>query len=174
MTRNAAFQIREPKPGEAGAIARIVEAAFKSKDEPRLIGELRTGGQMLLELVAADGGDILGHVAFSRVSASEGDGSLRMAALAPLAVRPDLQRRGIGTALVRAGLGALRKSGEDLVFVVGDTAYYPRFGFDTRLARTISCPWSGPAFMVRILRPVAGDRLPKAVAFASAFAEFEE
>jgi putative acetyltransferase len=173
MQETTSVVVRSPKAGEEPAIAAVVEAAFKGNDEARLIALLRQSGDMLLERVAVDGGDVLGHIAFSRVSVIEGDTALKVAALAPLAVRPDLQRRGIGSALVRDGLEQLREAGEEIVVVVGDTAYYPRFGFETALGRLITAPWSGPAFMALELASGATDRLPATVAFARPFSLFE-
>lgn len=173
MQETTSVVVRSPKTGEEAAIAAVVEGAFKGDDEARLIALLRQSGDMLLELVAVDGTDVLGHIGFSRVSVTKGDTDLKTAALAPLAVRPDLQRRGIGSALVRNGLKQLAGAGEVIVVVVGDTAYYPRFGFTTALGREISAPWSGPAFMAMELAPGAADRLPATVAFAQPFSLFE-
>lgn len=173
MKESASFVIRSPQPDEEAAIADVVRAAFKAPDEPRLIAMLRQSGDMLLERVALDGDSILGHIAFSRVRVSEGDATLKIVALAPLAVRPDLQRRGIGSALVREGLSLLAERGEDIAVVVGDTAYYPRFGFATELGRKLTAPWSGPTFMAMELTSGAADRLPVSIAFAEPFALFE-
>ncbi len=167
------FTLRAPRADEHAAIATLVSAAFQGPDEARLIDLLRRSGDMLLERVAVDGPALLGHIAFSRVTVTAGDSALRIAALAPLAVRPDLQRRGIGTALARAGIEALRARGEDLAVVVGDTAYYPRFGFSTELGKRLSCVWSGPAFMAMALTPSIDRRLPAAVAFAPPFTLFD-
>ena len=68
-------------------------------------------------------------------------------ALAPLAVAADLRRRGIGAALVRRGLALLAERGEQLVFVLGDPAYYARFGFDPGAAGSFQSPYAGPRFM---------------------------
>lgn len=173
MTHSGSFAIRPARPDDAAEIAAVVSAAFKGDDEPRLIALLRQSGEMLLELVATDGDTILGHIAFSRVSVTEGDAALKVVALAPLAVRPDLQRRGIGMALSREALKRLAEAGEDIAVVVGDVAYYPRFGFDPALGRKISSAWSGPAFMAMELAAGAADRLPVTVAFAEPFALFE-
>ncbi|AXS39121.1 N-acetyltransferase [Breoghania sp. L-A4] len=167
------FTLRAPSADEHAAIATLLTAAFQGPDEARLVDLLRRSGAMLLERVAVDGAALLGHIAFSRVTVTDGDDTVRIAALAPLAVRPDLQRRGIGSALVRDGLKELRTRGEDLAVVVGDTAYYPRFGFSTELARQVSCSWSGPAFMAMALAPDADRHLPVSVAFAEPFALFE-
>jgi putative acetyltransferase len=90
------------------------------------------------------------------------------AALAPLAVAPARQRRGIGSALVRRGLDVCRERGRAAVIVLGHPSYYPRFGFSAALARGFRAPYAGEAFMALELTPGAlaagaGDvRYPKA------------
>jgi putative acetyltransferase len=110
------------------AIAAVVEAAFGSPDEARLVERFRASAGYLpeLALVAEDGGEVVGHVLFTLTELVDGTSILM---LSPLAVRPDRQRTGIGTALVREGLRLSAERTEPLVIVEGDPRYYSRFGF---------------------------------------------
>lgn len=101
--------------------------------EPFIVDGLRAAGALSLSVVAELGHAIVGHVAFSPVLIA-GD-ARGWYGLGPLAVRPNAQRRGIGAALVNAGLEQLRANGAHGVVLVGDPAYYGRFGFqpDARL-----------------------------------------
>lgn len=113
---------------------------------------LRQDGDVLSSLVAQEeNGAIVGHVLFSRLGI-EGNPQLRAAALAPMAVRPDRQRRGIGGALIRTGLEHCRRLDLDAVVVLGHTTYYPRFGFSAALAAGLEAPFSGPHLMALALR----------------------
>lgn len=108
----------------------VHEAAFGQPDEARLTAALLDDptAAPTLSLLAEEEGDAVGHVLFT-AARIEGAPTLRAALLAPLAVAPDAQGRGVGSALVRAGLERLQEAGVDLVCVLGDPAYYGRFGF---------------------------------------------
>jgi putative acetyltransferase len=155
--------VRDETPADFAAIRAVNEAAFGGAQEADLVDALRRDGDLLLSLVADDGG-VIGHAAFSRVQV-EGDPAV---ALAPVAVRPERQRRGAGTALIEHGLQRLRQSGETLVFVLGEPAYYDRFGFAAAPAARFETPYPGPYFQSLALSP----RAPSfgAVRYARAFA----
>ncbi len=120
--------IRPERAEDHDAIASVVEAAFGSPDEARLVESFRASAGYLpdLALVAEDAGQIVGHVMFSLAELVDGTSILM---LSPLAVRPDRQRAGIGSALVRKGLRTSAERTEPLVIVEGDPRYYSRFGF---------------------------------------------
>ena len=118
--------IRYARPEDHAAIAEVVAKAFGQADEAELTGRLRATGDAMFELVAVEDGQIVGHIMFSRLWADRYE---LYAALAPLSVRPDRQRSGLGGDLVRAGLEAAKEFGAHGVLVLGDPAYYPRFGF---------------------------------------------
>jgi len=121
--------IRTESPADDEAIRAVHRAAFPTDFEARLVGRLRDAGRCRVSLVAELEGDVVGHVLFTPVSV-EGTGVVvEGLGLAPLAVRPDRQRRGVGSALVREGLGACRARGCPFVVVLGEPAYYARFGF---------------------------------------------
>lgn len=162
------LHFRPAGPNDAVLIGRLVTEAFKREDEARLVGALRTSDEFLLELVASDGINILGHLIFSRARITDGDTALQIAILAPLAVREDMQKTGIGTALVEEGLRRLKADGLDIVVVVGDPAYYARFGFSPGLGEKFDTPWQGPHFMAIELKEGAGERVPATLTFAPA------
>ncbi len=148
--------IRAERTGDGAAIAAVHMAAFGRPEEARLVGALREAGKNVVSLVAVADGGIVGHVLFSPV-AIEGIGAAIGAGLAPLAVLPSHQRRGIGAALVVAGLDALRPAGYGAPVVLGDPAYYRRFGFVSARQFGLSSEYDAPegSFMALELRASA-------------------
>jgi putative acetyltransferase len=137
------------------AIRRVHELAFGGCEEADLVDRLRAAGLVLASLVAEEGDGIVGHILCSAL-----DAPLPTAALAPLAVIPAWQRRGLGGSLVVAGLELCRERGVQLVTVVGEPQYYSRFGFSSELGTRISSPFSllGKVWMGMELLPGAlGD-----------------
>ncbi len=135
------------------AIRAIVDAAFGGPDESRIIDGVRAEGAALADLVAEAEGEIVGHILFSRMTVSP---PRFIAGLAPVAVRPDRQGRGVGDMLCRAGIQAVRALGAEAVVVLGHPSYYPRFGFSAKAARSIASPYAGnAAFMAMELTPGA-------------------
>ena len=127
--------IRSELPDDAPAISRITQLAFESSPhsshtEQFIIQALRQADVLSLSLVAEVGSQVVGHIAFSPVQIT--DGSQQWYGLGPLAVAPELQRQGIGTALVNAGLAALRVRGAEGCVVLGEPQFYRRFGFRSR------------------------------------------
>ena len=91
--------------------------------------------------MAEDGGEVAGHILFTPVDLATTGGVVRGYGLAPMAVRPDRQRRGIGSRLVHAGLARLREAGAPFVIVIGHPGYYPRFGFTPASRHGRRCQW---------------------------------
>jgi len=120
--------IRRRTPADDAAIVRTVDAAFGGPAESTLVRTLRDPGLAAIELVAAEDA-VVGHALFSVLEVMVAARRVKALALAPVAVQPDRQRRGIGSALIRDGLGLARADGWDAVIVLGDPAYYARFGF---------------------------------------------
>ena len=145
------MRIRPEVPGDYDAVDQVVEQAFGRADEARLVRSLRDsdGYVPALSLVADVDGEVLGHVMLSYVDL----GGSRVLCLAPLAVRPDAQRDGIGIALTEAALEAAEAMGSPLVIVTGHPTYYPRFGFVPARPLGIEPPDPVPdeAFMVKRL-----------------------
>jgi putative acetyltransferase len=143
--------IRPEQAGDVAAIHAVHASAFPTDAEARLVAAIRTAGRLRVSLVAEDGGLVVGHVAFSPVSLAGATGGL---GLAPLAVAPDYQRRGIGGLLVRSGLAAAARCGAGFVVVLGDPAYYQRFGFRRASAVGLENEYGADeAFMVLELQP---------------------
>jgi putative acetyltransferase len=167
------LSIRTEAPADAAAIRRVLEADFPTADEARLVELLHAGGHLLVSLVAEEDEAIVGYIAFSPVridgAAAEEDG----VGLAPVAVLPDHQRRGIGSRLVREGLAACERAGYGFVVVLGEPAYYRRFGFDRADRRGLGNEYGADeAFMVLELREGAIPGRGGLVRFGPEFAEF--
>lgn len=163
-------RVSHDDPAIAVLIAGAFTTAFGKSAEARLVEALRRNGNCVVELVAVDDdGTLTGHILFSRLEMRAGAQSLKAVALAPLAVRPGLQRQGIGTALARAGLAHCRDAGEELAVVLGHPEYYARFGFSALLAKVLDAPYSGKSFMALELKSGVVDGRRWKVVYPSAF-----
>jgi putative acetyltransferase len=152
------------RPVHRAAVHALHAACFPTDAEARLVDRLRADGALEVSMVALQDGRVVGHVALSAMAAP-----FRALGLAPLSVAPGARRRGVGDALVRDGLARALAHRWEGVFVLGDPAYYGRFGFTAEAAAPFGSPYAGPYFLFRALVPglhVAGGR----VAYASAFA----
>jgi putative acetyltransferase len=138
--------IRYEQPADRAGIRHVVEAAFPTPAEAALVDRLRDDGDAVISLVARDGDEVVGHVLFSRLTAEK-----RVLGLAPVSVLPARQRTGIGTRLVREGLREAQLQDWDAVLVLGNPAYYRRFGFDPDLAAAVVSPYAGPYLMAVML-----------------------
>ena len=159
--------IRYARPADHAAIAEVIAAAFGQADEAELVARLRADGDAILELVAEEDGAVVGHVFFSRLWADRAE---LYGALAPLAVTPVKQGQGLGSTLVRRGVECAREFGCHGLLVLGDPAYYGRFGFSADAAREVAAPFRGlPAFQALALEEGAFSA-PISVAYPDAFA----
>jgi predicted N-acetyltransferase YhbS len=126
------MEIRSEIPSDAEAISNVITAAFlgaehSSGSEARIVEALRKAGSLAVSLVATEKETVVGHVAFSPVTIDgRSDGWF---GLGPVAVAPGRQGEGIGSALIEAGLARLRARGSNGCVVLGEAAYYRRFGF---------------------------------------------
>lgn len=154
---------------DRSAIRAIHSAAFGRRDEADLVDALRTSGAVLLSLVATEEDRIAGHILFTRMRVESHDGPVHAVALAPLAVLPEYQNRGIGSHLIREGLDLLCDSGERIVIVLGHPEYYPRFGFSVEKAHSLESPFPPEAYMALELQPGALDGVGGAVRYPPAF-----
>ncbi|WP_113154319.1 GNAT family N-acetyltransferase [Nitratireductor sp. OM-1] len=126
----SAITIRPETEADRDAVHALLTAAFDGDGEAGLVTALHEAGDAVLALVAeADDGAICGHVLFSRLTVESDGDSFPAVALAPLAVLPEHQRQGIGAQLVEEAHRRLRAAGETLSIVLGEPAYYGRFGY---------------------------------------------
>lgn len=130
------MQIRDERPQDAAAIAATTTNAFRDAahaggNEASIIDALRCSGALTVSLVATLDGHVVGHIAFSpvRINGQDGGQSDGWYALGPVSVRPDRQRRGIGGALIVEGLTRVERLGARGCVLLGEPAYYGRFGF---------------------------------------------
>ncbi len=164
--------IRQEEPADYAVIDEVNDLAFGQPNEAKLIRRIRAtdGFDPRLSLVATADEEVVGHILFSSIRIDADGQSHSALALAPMAVRPDQQRKGIGSTMVRDGLETCRSLGHHIVVVLGHSDFYPRFGFTPASAHGIKAPFEAPdaAFMMQALtreglRGVAGTvRYPPA------------
>lgn len=178
MRRPDEVKIRPERPGDDAAVAGVVEAAFASVVQVRLVAGIRASACFVpaLSLVAEDSEGIVGHVMISTASLQHGATQRPIANLSPLAVTPAWQGRGIGSALVREVTRRADDRGEPLVVLEGDPGFYGRLGFESSVQYDIyiTLPdWAppeaaqmlrlcnyDPAFRGQVVYPTPFDDLP--------------
>jgi putative acetyltransferase len=165
----AAPAIRPESQSDIVAIHAVEVAAFGGGAEATLVDALRDSGDDFVSLVASVNDEIVGHICFSRVAIEGTSSAGRFSALAPLAVVPAHQRRGLGSMLVRTGLDACRQRGVDAVFVVGDPAYYSRFGFVAASSVGVKCEFEVPDDAFRMIELRAGSVSAGVLRYPAAF-----
>jgi putative acetyltransferase len=147
--------IRAEELRDWAAVHAVDVSAFDTPAEANLVDALREQAQPFVSLIAENNGAIVGHVVFSPVSLS-GHPALKMMGLAPVAVAPEHQRKGIGSALVRAGLEQCKQLGFGAVVVLGHPACYPRFGFSWSTRFGIGCEYEVPEEVFMVVELQAG------------------
>jgi putative acetyltransferase len=146
--------IRDERPADAAIIRTIITDAFAPTPhgdgtEAEIVERLRAAGSLTLSLVAEQAGAVVGHVSFSpALIAGEAGPWLQMA---PVSVRPDRQRSGIGSALIREGLRRIKAQGTACCLVLGDPGYYGRFGFVSDPELSDHWPHANPHFQRLVL-----------------------
>ena len=158
--------VRLETTGDVVAIRAIAEAAFLQSAEAQLVDDLRDAGDSVFSLVAVEGETVIGHAMFSRLKAP-----FPALALAPVAVRPERQRMGVGSRLIREGIARSEAAGWSGIFVLGDPVFYRRFGFDVGKASGFISPYAGPHLMAL---PLGRNELPTdtgSIQHAPAFAK---
>ena len=165
--------VRPEAPGDEAGIRYVNDQAFGQKEEGELVDKLRIRGALTFSLVAVEGGEVVGYIAFSPVEVEAKGSSFTAITLAPMAVLPGYQRKGIGSQLVRSGLEGCRRLGYELLFVLGHSDYYPRFGFVPAKPGGIDCEFEVPdeAWMVLELREGALAGKSGTVRFQPEFAD---
>ncbi len=151
--------VRQTDDQDLDSIISVHESAFRQNDEALLTANLLIDPSAVprLSLMAVVDGRPAGHVLFTRAIVSGAEPGITASILAPLAVIPEFQGRGLGGELIRNGLRQLTDKDTDLVFVLGHPAYYPRFGFRPAGALGLIAPYPIPprhadAWMVQELK----------------------
>lgn len=167
------IDIRPEHPEYITNIDEITRLAFDGEAEAELIKAVRGSDYFIpeLSLVAVENNRVVGHILFSPVKIESSEKSVEALALAPMAVLPGSQKRGIGTMLVRQGLAACTKRGYTIVIVVGHPEYYPQFGFKPARACGLEAPFEvqDDAFMACELVPGALENVRGMVKYSPAF-----
>lgn len=162
-------EIRQEAERDIPAIRSVNRRAFGGEDEAHLVDDLRSEGYARLSLIAEEAGRIVGHIMFSEAVIRTEPGEARALALGPVAVAPERQGHGIGSALIREGLDRCARMGHRMVLLLGHPGYYPRFGLSADLAKSLSSVYSGEAFMALELVPGAIAVLTGEFEFAPPF-----
>jgi putative acetyltransferase len=161
--------IRPETASDREAVFCVERDAFGRDIEAQLVDDLRDAGHLLLSLVAEDDGEIVGHVAFSPMTIESESASHEAVCLGPIAVTPERQKQGIGSALITNALDHLRAAGHGAVILLGHPTYYPRFRF--RPARDFDLHYQDDrdAFMALELYPNALEGVSGTAHFAPEF-----
>ncbi len=170
-------QLRAEVDGDYAAIHHIVRTAFKDDATSELVTLIRQSPSYVpeLALVAEHGGEVVGYLMLEHLELRDGATTHEVLSLSPVAVRPDVQRRGVGSSLIRSAIERADHLGEPLIVVEGSPSYYPRFGFRParELGITITLPaWASedaamayplcryrPAIKGHVVYPPAFDRV---------------
>ena len=152
--------IKKATDSDLNDVLRIETEAFGHSKESNLVNGLLNddSAKPLLSLLAIDDDEAIGHILFTKVRITGNEDALSAMILAPLAILPNAQGKGVGGKLIKEGLRQLSESNVDLVFVLGHPEYYPRFGFKPAGVRGFEAPFLIPdkdasAWMVQELRP---------------------
>jgi putative acetyltransferase len=167
------IEIRTEESKDYAIVKAINDRAFNGENEGILVEAIRNSVYFVPELclVAVKDGEVIGHILFSIVSIQTEDGDVPTLALAPMAVNPDYQNKGVGSMLVTDGLKRAEQMGYEHVVVLGHPAFYPKFGFIPSVTKGIESPFPVPeeVFMVYEIREGSLDRIDGKVVYPPAF-----
>ncbi len=167
--------LREEKEGDHDAVRALYLASFDTPGEAVLVEQLRDRADSRIALVAEAGDRVVGHILFTPVQIAEAP-HLKMMGLAPMAVQPALQRRGVGSLLAAAGVERCRDAGFGAIVVLGHPEYYPRFGFQPASNFGLDCEYDVPpeVFQAMELQDGALEGVSGTVRYHSSFAELPD
>lgn len=164
--------IREECAADREGIHAVNSRAFETDAEARLVERLREAGDVLASIVAVEGAQVVGHALFSPAAIEYASSLLAVGALGPVAVMPERQRGGIGSAVIGAGVARCWAHGVQAIIVLGHPDYYGRFGFVRADRWGIRCEFDAPpeAFMI-LWSGGAAPHGPGVAHYHSAFSE---
>jgi putative acetyltransferase len=160
--------IRPEQTEEQAGIYIVNSQAFYRPERPgsvpeaELVDRLRSAQAVILSLVAVEDQQIIGHILFSKGNIHAEKGLIPTVGLAPMAVLPEFQNKGVGSQLIAEGIEQLRKAGHERICVLGHPGYYPRFGFlPAHSTYNVTCEYDVPdeVFMALELQPGAFDKV---------------
>jgi len=163
------MRIRRAVPSDTDDIRTVHLLAFPTAAEADLVEQLVLDGDAVISMVAVERGAIVGHILLSRMDVEADGRRLNAVGLAPVSVVPDLQRRGIGSALIVAAIAEARRARSDIIFVLGDRGFYRKFGFDAATARPFASPYAGLHFQALLMNPAMPPVEAGAASYAPAF-----
>jgi putative acetyltransferase len=164
------IEIRDEEAKDIDQVRDILRAAFPTDAESKLVDALRANDKAIVSLVAIQKDRVLGHILFSPVSTAP-PGETKGIGLAPIAVRPEVQSRGIGSQLIHEGLQRCRELGYDYCVVLGNPTYYQRFGFETASPFGVQNEY-GVDHEFMVIRLSSRDLVPGLVRYATEFSLF--
>jgi len=138
--------LRAEQAGDEKPVFAVNEAAFATDAEARLVDMLRSDGDLLFSHVAEEDGAIIGHIALSPMDVLADDRPIKALGLGPVAVAPSRQNGSKGSQLVHAAINWAQANEWQLIILLGNPAYYSRFGFSVEDAAPFSSPFAGPYF----------------------------
>jgi putative acetyltransferase len=170
------IKIRPEKEIDREDIYKVNELAFGRDVESRLVDSLRNSESYVegLSLVAEHVGEIIGHIMFTRISTDPENEKFVGVSLAPIAVLPDCQKKGIGSKLIREGIKACKSKSFKAIIVIGHPEYYPKFGFTQAREKGLESSIPVPDEAFKVLELVTGslEGTEGKIIFASEFDEF--
>ena len=166
--------VRHESEEDIADIRKLHEQAFEQSLEADIVDALRKNCKDIISLVADNDGKIIGHVLFSPAEILGPHGVLKGVALAPMAVLPDMRRKGVGTRLVKHGLVQLMRAGCPFIIVIGRPDYYSHFGFGPASEFGIKCQWENIADEVFMILWIDKTKAQGISGFAQLREEFNE